>query len=158
MDRKDFPEWYYKEQAILKIAFWIVSTPSWAKLKSATWVPMPPSKIKSDPHYDNRLLRVLLKMQEIEKSLDIRELILTKSNREAAHNPGAVRPKVQDHIENFILNSALKNPPPEAIILFDDIITSGSHFKAAKTMIKNAFPEIPAIGLFVARNTRISSE
>lgn len=155
MDRKELPEWYYKEQAILKIAYWIASTTSWDKLKSGTWVPMPPSKTKSDPHYDDRLWKVLLKMKEIESSLDIRELLLAKTSREAAHNPGAVRPRVQDHLKNFILDELQKNPKPRAIILFDDIITSGAHFKAAQTIIQKEFPEVPIIGFFVARNVKV---
>ena len=154
MDRKELPEWYYKEQAILKIAYWIASTTSWDKLKIGTWVPMPPSKTKSDPHYDDRLWKVLLKMKEIEDSLDIRELLLAKTSREAAHNVGAVRPRVQDHLKNFTLDELQKNPKPRAIILFDDIITSGAHFKAAQTIIQNEFSEVPIIGLFVARNVR----
>lgn len=154
MDRKELPEWYYKEQAILKIAYWIASTTSWDKLKTGTWVPMSPSKTKSDPHYDDRLCKVLLRMKEIEGSLDIREFLLAKTNREAAHNPGAVRPRVEDHIKNFTLDDSQKNPKPRAIILFDDIITSGAHFKAAQTIIQKEFPEVPVIGLFVARNAR----
>ncbi|MBX3710216.1 MAG: hypothetical protein KIT56_08715 [Gammaproteobacteria bacterium] len=106
----------YKEQAILKIAYWLISTTSWNKLKSATWVPIPPSKAKSDPLYDDRLYRVLLKMKEHEGSLDIRELLLAQSSREAAHNPGAVRPKVQDHLANFVIDESLKVPKPQGII------------------------------------------
>lgn len=154
MDRKGRSEWYYKEQAILKIAYWLISTASWEKLKTATWVPIPPSKTKSDPHYDDRLWRVLLKMKENEPSLDIRELLLAKSSREAAHNPGAVRPKVNDHINNFIFDASQSSPKPRAIILFDDIITSGAHFKASQTIIQKELPEVPVIGLFIARNAR----
>jgi hypothetical protein len=98
VDRKELGEWRYKEQAISKIAFWIASTTSWEKIKNVTWVPIPPSKIKCNPHYDDRLWQVLLKMKESENSLDIRELLLAKSSREAAHNPGAVRPKM-----NFLI-------------------------------------------------------
>jgi hypothetical protein len=155
MDRKGLSEWFYKEQAILKIAYWLISTTSWDKLKSATWVPIPPSKEKSVPLYDDRLWRVLLKMKEHEDSLDIRELLLSKSSREAAHNPGAVRPKVQDHLVNFVIDESLKVPKPRGIILFDDIITSGAHFKAAQTIIQKEFQGVPIIGLFVARNVRV---
>lgn len=156
MDRKELPEWYYKEQAILKIAYWIASTTSWDKLKTGTWVPMPPSKAKSDPNFDDRLWKVLLKMKEIEKSLDIRELLLAKSSREAAHNnPGALRPKVQDHLKNFTIDESQKSPKPRAIILFDDIITSGAHFKAAQMTIQKELPDVPIIGLFVARNVKV---
>lgn len=156
MDRKELPEWYYKEQAILKIAYWIASTTSWDKLKTGTWVPMPPSKAKSDPNYDDRLWKVLLKMKEIEKSLDIRELLLAKSSREAAHNiPGSQRPKVQDHLKNFTIDVPQMSPKPRAIILFDDIVTSGAHFKAAQMTIQKELPDVPIIGLFVARNVKV---
>jgi predicted amidophosphoribosyltransferase len=155
MDRKNKPEWYFKEQAILKIAYWLISTTTWDKLKTATWVPMPPSKAKSDSDYDDRLWRVLLKVKENEASLDIRELLLAKSSREAAHNPGSVRPKVNDHINNFIFDKSQSDPKPRAIIFFDDIITSGAHFKAGQAIIVKEYSDVPIIGLFVARNVKI---
>lgn len=155
VERKDRPEWRYKEKAISEIANWIISTTSWDKLKTATWIPIPPSKIKSDPHYDDRLLRVLLKMKENENSLNVRELLLTKSSREAAHNPGSIRPKVQDHLKNFVLDDTLKTPKPRAMIVFDDIITSGAHFKAAQTILQKEFPEVPIIGVFIGRTVQI---
>jgi hypothetical protein len=156
MDRKGLSEWYYKEQAILKIAYWLISTSVWEKLKNATWAPMPPSKTKSDSQYDDRLWRVLLKMKEHELSLDIRELLLAKSSREAAHNPDAIRPTVNDHLNNFTFDNSQKNPQPRAIILFDDIITSGATFKAAQRLIQKEFPNIFIIGLFVARTVKVN--
>lgn len=98
---------------------------------------------------------MLVKIKEIEPSVDIRELILAKESREAAHNPGAIRPKVNDHLNNFVFNNSKKYPKPRGIILFDDIITSGAHFKAAQTIIKKVWSEIPLIGIFVARNVKI---
>lgn len=157
VDRKNLPEWHYKEQSILKIAYWMVSAPGFEKLKKATWIPIPPSKTKQDPQHDDRLWRVLLKMKEIENTLDIRELLLIKISREAAHNPGAERPKMQDHLKNLTVDTSKKNPTPQAIILFDDIITSGANFKAAQKIIKQEFPGVPAVGLFVARNIRVQN-
>lgn len=156
MDRKGRPEWDHKEQAILKIAHWLMSTPSWEKLKNATWVPIPPSKTKFDSQYDNRLWQVLLKMKAHENSLDMRELLLATSNREAAHNPGAARPSISDHLDNFALNNSQENPKPRAIVLFDDIITSGATFKAAQIIIQKIFLNLPIIGLFIARNIKVN--
>jgi 8-oxo-dGTP pyrophosphatase MutT (NUDIX family) len=51
-----------------------------------------------------------------------------------------------------------KNPTPCAIILFDDIITSGAHFKAVQEIIHKAFPNAPIIGLFVARNVKTAHD
>jgi hypothetical protein len=158
MNRKERPEWRFKEKAISTIAHWIVSTTSWNKLKSGTWVPMPPSKIKSDPHYDGRLCEVLLEMQKMAGSIDIRELLAAKTSREAAHKPGAIRPGMQDHLNNFILDELQKNPRPRWIILFDDIITSGAHFKAAQTIIQKKFSKLPIIGLFVARSVKVNGD
>jgi hypothetical protein len=47
MDRKNRPEWSYKVEAISKIAGWLICTTVWQKIKNATWVPIPPSKIKA---------------------------------------------------------------------------------------------------------------
>ena len=39
----------------------------------------------------------------------------------------------------------------DKVILVDDIITTGSHFKACKSIIKKEFPEVEGQGLFIAR-------
>jgi hypothetical protein len=81
MDRKQLPEWYYKEKAILKAAYWLQSIGIWDKLKICTWIPIPPSKTKDHPEHDDRLLSILKKLKENEESLDIRELLLSKAKR-----------------------------------------------------------------------------
>ncbi len=152
VDRRGLPEWYYKEQAILQIANWIASLTCWDKIKDATWVPVPPSKIKMDPFYDDRLLQVLQKLNEIKKnSVDIRELLQIRANRIAAHGHGAKRLSPQEHYENYVLDESKKDPFPRAIILFDDVITSGATFKGAQKIITENFPGVPVIGFFVAR-------
>lgn len=156
MDRKGLPEWYFKEREISKIAAWLISINCWEKLSNATWVPIPPSKIITDPQYDDRLWQVLLKMKEKERSLDIRKLLLTRYSREAAHNPGTSRPTMNDHLYNFVFDSSQKSPQPKAIILFDDIITSGASFKAAQQIIQTEFPALCIIGLFVARTIQLN--
>lgn len=157
IDRQHLPEWHYKEQAIQQIAFLLMSTPAWNKLKSGTWVPMPPSKIKSDAAYDDCILRILKRAQQFEETLDIRELLLAKTSRNPAHTPGSKRPTVEDHLGNLIIDETLKEPlPNKAVIIFDDIITTGSGFKAAQKILKNNFPEVPVIGVFVARNIKIA--
>jgi predicted amidophosphoribosyltransferase len=132
-----------------------MSSNSWAKLKSCAWVPMPPSKIRSDSAYDDCVLRILKRAQQFELSLDIRELLIARSNRDPAHNPGSKRPSVADHFKNLILDEKLKAPLPTAFIIFDDVITSGASFKAAQQVLRNHFPRIPVIGVFVARNIKV---
>jgi len=40
---------------------------------------------------------------------------------------------------------------PKHIGLFDDVITAGSHFRAAKDLLQDRFPEAKIVGIFVAR-------
>ncbi|MDI1352270.1 MAG: hypothetical protein PSV35_05800, partial [bacterium] len=63
-----------------------------------------------------------------------------------------VRPTVQDHLDNLKLDNTLINPKPKAIVIFDDVITTGASFKAAKEILNTSFPKIPSIGIFIARN------
>ena len=74
VDRKGRPkEWQYKE-AISKIAK--IFQPLLKKLQERefTLVPIPPSKAKSHPLYDDRMIRVL-EASSCGLSVDIRELI-----------------------------------------------------------------------------------
>jgi predicted amidophosphoribosyltransferase len=45
----------------------------------------------------------------------------------------------------------LRNPPPQAIGLFDDVLTTGAHFRAASNILQKAFPGVRVIGVFIAR-------
>ena len=66
------PRWYYKNEAIKQCAKLLDAGLNAEWLKTATLVPVPPSKVCTDPEYDDRMLRVL---QAIPKpNLDIREL------------------------------------------------------------------------------------
>ena len=40
---------------------------------------------------------------------------------------------------------------PAAIALFDDMLTTGSHFKAMKTLIHQRWPEVSICGVLIAR-------
>lgn len=158
IERKPLLEWRHKEMAISKIASLLVSTALWSKLKLCTWVPIPPSKIKDDPQHDDCILRILKQAQQIEKNLDIRELLLAKNNREPAHLPGNKRPTLQEHLNNLIINKEQLHTPvsTKAIVIFDDIITTGASYKAAQHVLNKQFPETIIIGVFVGRNSKSS--
>jgi hypothetical protein len=42
-------------------------------------------------------------------------------------------------------------PAPQAIGIFDDVLTVGTHFVAMKTILARRFPTIPIVGIFIAR-------
>ena len=62
--------------------------------------------------------------------LDIRELIIQKASTEAVHNSD-IRPKPETLEALYEIDQSLTIPQPQVIGLFDDVLTTGSHFKAA---------------------------
>jgi hypothetical protein len=81
---------------------------------------------------------------------DIRELIIQCESMTPAHVSGLFRPTVAEIMENYEIDESLTEPPPNAIGLFDDILTAGSHFRAAKLVLLERFPGVPIVGVFLA--------
>ena len=59
IERRDKPEWQYKERAILTAAAALRASLNDKARQMLTFVPVPPSKAKTDPLYDDRLIQVL---------------------------------------------------------------------------------------------------
>lgn len=149
VDKRGRPEWRYKEQAIRQAAeaFGTAINHEW--FNNATLIPIPPSKAKSDPLYDDRLTR-MLKAIRPDPPLDIRELIIQTTSTDAAHHSNT-RPRPETLENLYQLDAQLMTPTPKVIGLFDDVLTTGCHFKAAQSLLYRAFPNISVIGLFIAR-------
>lgn len=49
------------------------------------------------------------------------------------------------------LDPAMLEPRPRMIALVDDLLTTGCSFKACQSLIADHLPDVPVIGLFVAR-------
>jgi predicted amidophosphoribosyltransferase len=116
-----------------------------------TFVPVPPSKRRCDPFYDNRVTR-LLRLACPAKA-DIRELIVCREEREPAHF-NEVRPSAEMLLDNYMLGEVGDGPVRERIVLFDDVVTSGNHFVACRQFLLSHFPGREVVGVFVARRVR----
>jgi predicted amidophosphoribosyltransferase len=99
--------------------------------------------------FDDRVFRILEVMSE-SRELDIREIVLQRESRPAAHEREEPR-SVSKLVENYYIDENMCEPPPEHIIIFDDILTTGAHFKAVQQVLLMRFGNIPVAGLFVAR-------
>jgi hypothetical protein len=148
-DRRGKPEWRYKERAIEQVAREFRASVNLSALRRVTLIPMPPSKAKSDPLYDDRILQVL-RTVDVEGQLDIRELLLGAQSMPATHATAA-RPTIAQLIANLVLAESLTVPEPRSIALVDDVLTTGAHFVAAKAVLAGRFPDASIRGLFVAR-------
>lgn len=149
VDRRGRPEWMHKERAIATAATAFRVALNTAFLDVAMLTPMPPSKARTDPHYDDRVLRMLRAIRPA-PALDIRELLVQPVSTEAAHVV-TVRPRPEDLIGRYQVAMALAAPAPRVIALVDDVLTTGAHFKAGQAVLQQAFPAARIVGLFIAR-------
>jgi len=147
------PQWPHKLEAIRTAARQFAKCISAEWLHKATLVPMPPSRVKGDPGYDDRVYRILREIGTLlDGNVDVRELLIQNESIEPFHERGGGRrPTPEEIAENYHLDDTLRNPPPSIIGIFDDVLTTGSHFKGAKLVLEDAFPGTRIVGVFLAR-------
>ena len=151
MDRRALPEWRYKGAAIGRSAQWLreVLNPDWVSF--VTFVPVPPSKKKDHPEYDDRLIQILNIVGE-GRTIDIRELIVMTQSVQASHLLDERR-SVEGLTKSMAMDTSLLTPTPQAICIFDDVLTTGAHFRAVREILRGCFTGVPMSGLFLARRT-----
>lgn len=113
------------------------------------FIPIPPSKIKSDRNYDDRLVKVLQNITD-EVNICYCDILDRLTTITSLHNSNQNRhPSMHDFVFNCDNTDLFKN---KTLILLDDVITSGSTFNAAKNILLKNIPNIKIIGLFIARS------
>ena len=147
MDRQGMRDWRYKGEAINQVAEMMREA---IVERIATFVPIPPSKAKSDSMYDDRISQVLNTAFSHEERYDVRELVMQVSSRQPFHNMQS-RQNPEEKARNYKINEVVANPSPSLIAVVDDVLTTGCHFKAIKIILSRRFPGVKIIGLFIAR-------
>lgn len=141
----------YKAGAIKECATHISGSMNFDNLRTWTIVPVPPSKQKSDPAYDDRILRICKSLAS-PHPLDIRELVTQSQSIVAAHEVTAgSRPTVNDFVNIYVIDEAITQPTPTGILIVDDVLTAGTHYRAMHTVLAKRFPGVPINAIFVAR-------
>ena len=138
---------YWRDAAKNKVAAHVAAI---ANLDEFTFVPVPPSKAKGDPEYDDRLMDVLRIVQRRKPDVDIREIITQRESLEASHNAD-VRPPPEQLQANYEIDDALLSGARNKIIIFDDMITAGAHYRAMVSALSQHRAGLEFKGLFVAR-------
>ncbi|ATN37757.1 hypothetical protein ACO34A_28765 (plasmid) [Rhizobium sp. ACO-34A] len=140
-------QWQYKQRAISQVAAAIarnLNADSWQK---TIFVPIPPSKRRDSPDYDDRMLRVA---QEMGNHADIRELLYTAVEREARHTNTDRRD--QDALRaSLAVDTRFAANPKAQVVLLDDVLTTGCSFRVCREMIAEIWPNASIFGIFVAR-------
>lgn len=141
--------WKYKGRAIATCAQELRNILGLTGIEGSTFVPVPPSRAKSDPDYDDRLTQILQQMGQ-GFNADIRELVLQRATMPASHE--GERASIAVLVANYSIVDALRAPPPRGrIVIFDDVLTTGRHYKAVQQVLNTAYPGVPTLGLFIAR-------
>jgi hypothetical protein len=141
--------WLFKNQAMRHAAAAICQTilPEW---ESSVFVPVPPSKVKGDPRHDSRLMDTLrFAGTHVRES---RELILQVTNSESRQKDFS--PSMRAH--NWTINLSSLAQVPQHVVVFDDLLTGGSHFAAMKIVLARKLQGVPVSGLFLARRVLAS--
>lgn len=143
-------QYQYKLDAIFKCADTLSKAISPDMLKSSMFVPVPCSKRIDDPEYDDRMEKICKHMDVA----DLRKLVVQTESRMASHMsaPGE-RQTISDLIKIYQLNEELccVGNIPKRIIIIDDVLTTGRHFKAMQAILQHRFPDAKIIGVFIAR-------
>lgn len=141
------PKAYWNDRAKQTVANHIAAI---TNLEEFTFLPVPPSKAKGDPEYDDRLMDILQRVKRDKPEIDIREIITQRVSMEATHKAG-VRHKPADLMANYEIDQDLLNGARPNIVIFDDMITAGAHYSAVKSMLNTHRKGLHIKGLFVAR-------
>jgi predicted amidophosphoribosyltransferase len=147
MDRRGTPQWRWKEYAIREAAAALNFAFGDATLAGITFVPVPPSKVRSDPMYDDRMVQVL---GRVRPGLDVRELVVQRGSRAAAHETDR-RARPEEMVAQYQVVEALATPAPAMIGICDDMVTTGCQYRAMRTVLAQRFPQAEFFGLFLAR-------
>lgn len=151
VDHRGTPRWASKVNAINLVAQGIAECMNPRALQGTTFVPVPPSKTRDDPAYDDRCVEALRAATRFTgHAIDVRELVVQVESTPASHESDD-RLHAEDLIAIYRIDEALAAPPPTDIVVFDDVLTTGSHFKAMQHVLKARFPDVAVRGLFIAR-------
>jgi len=147
----DIRRGHYKRQAIRTLAHWLRCAVPRELAEQCTWVPIPPSKRRDDPDYDDRLSQTLRRAFTA-YDCDVRPLLYQVCSTVSDHAGGARLGSDTLHALLRLDSAALRGRPiRQSIVLFDDVLTSGKHFKCCERRLREALPCTPIAGVFLMR-------
>jgi predicted amidophosphoribosyltransferase len=147
--RRNRPEWKWKVWAINRCVEILKDALDASKLSDFIAVPAPPSKRPGHPDYDDRMVQVVRTFCD-GTPLQAIELLVTRADREPAHATDAPRDAIA-LAESIVINPECTKPPGKAVLLFDDVLTTGCTFKACESVLQSAYPGVKVVGVFIAR-------
>lgn len=147
---KGTSRWPHKQRAIRTVSD-LFSNAIGSRFSSLTLVPVPPSKLRTDPAYDDRMMDMLRGLKApANSSVDVRELVVQTTPMPAAHSSTS-RPPPEAWEQVYTIEESLAEPDPVWIAIMDDLLVTGCRFRAMSNVLRRRFPSARITGLFVAR-------
>lgn len=152
--RRDKSDYRYKLWAIDEAAANLKSGINAAAFPHCTFVPVPPSKARDHPEYDDRMLCVAQKIV-FGTGGNVCEIVTQRESYVSAHATDD-RPDPSTLCGLYDINESACAHARATLIVLDDVLTTGSHFVAMKRCLLRRFPDRDVRGLFVARRVLVA--
>ncbi len=152
--RKGKNEWYYREKAVQLFAKHLTKFPAIKNMEPNTAIlAMPSSKKPEHLEYDNRFEDLFNSMVEQQATtINIVTPITLKESVTAVHVEGKREPQA------LLVNYSWQGEDLSSInhlIVCDDVITSGAHFRAISNFLRQNGYNNKITGLFFARHAYV---
>lgn len=148
MDKRGRYEWRYKEQAIREVSNLFIQGIAPIDEPGVVLVPIPPSRMKGDPMYDDRIVQVAKNFCKARQDAELREIIYLNQNMPPTHESKMSPDEILPYLE---IDETQWQDQNYNFVLVDDVITEGAHFKACQSLLQERFTEAMIQGLFIAR-------
>lgn len=142
---RDSSSWKYKERCIRTGGQLLAQALNKEAADHIVIVPIPPSKPPEHPEYDDRMVRMARHAIPFQTA----EILVTNSARDPAHHRDGGR-SIESVYATLDCRDGLYSGQAYCIIL-DDVLTTGSSFKACRRKMLELNPALEVIGFFVAR-------
>lgn len=147
MDRQGRSEWRYKDIAIRRFA----ADLSQLDFTGCVVTSVPSSKCKTDPMYDDRMEKTFSYLKEHHPTVVIEHPFELRATVTAAHL-GGTRDADSFYRQLNWVGFSNRTTLVSNVVVVDDVITSGGHFKACKRSILEHHPNASVFGVFWARS------
>jgi len=142
---------HYKRLALNVLAQWLREAIPREYAQRCTWVPIPPSRQQDDPDFDDRL-PLTLSLAFAGYDLDLRCLLQQARSTARDHATGTRTSEEALYRLLQVDVAALEQRAlREHIVLFDDVLTSGKHYKCCERKLREYQPYASIIGVFLMR-------
>ena len=145
-------EWHYRQEAVkqfkdeIESLFLGIESSIKKKLK-ITITAIPSSKAKDHPEYDYRFEDLFTELLKTRSDLNVEWPVGTKKTIQASHHGG--EREIKRFMNNYVWQGFKKTP--EVLWVVDDVLTSGSQFRAISNFLINNNYNGEIIGVFWAR-------